>query len=106
MFLTSLVLGHVVPYGLDAGNNSVLLERQAPQGKISSLKVSPVSVPVEGLTGSGECTTAQIDKLRTAIIPEALRMLDNAIKVLAMKNAEKSPAYKDWFGTRKELLKS
>lgn len=113
LFLTNLALGHVVPCTLDAGNSSVLLERQASQGKISSLKVSPVRVPVEGLTGSGECTAAQIDKLRTAIIPEALQMLENAIKVLKMNNAEKTPAYKNWFGAhkgplgiRKELLKS
>lgn len=113
MFLASLALGHVVPYSLDAGNTSVLLERQASQGKISSLKVSPVRVPVEGLTGSGECTTAQIDKLRTAIIPEALQMLENSMKVLKMNNAEKTPAYNNWFaahkgpfGIRKELLRS
>ncbi|KPM42667.1 hypothetical protein AK830_g3866 [Neonectria ditissima] len=97
LVLASMALGHVVPYGLDSDNTSVLLERQTPQSGLTSVKVVQFDAAVLDKTASGRCTRTQTQYLRTAI-KDARQIFDNAGKVLAKGNTEQSTAYKNWFG--------
>ncbi|KAH6884134.1 hypothetical protein B0T10DRAFT_551061 [Thelonectria olida] len=87
---------HLVPQNLSTNRAPAILERAVPANGISSIKVATIDIPGKDKLDSGHCTANQIKQLNITFIPEARKMLENAIKALAYKDVEKSPAYKDW----------
>ncbi|VUC20425.1 unnamed protein product [Clonostachys rosea] len=99
LLFTTLALGHVVPYGLDADNTPALLERQVQPVRLTSVKVAPIRTS-EYPFASGECDNGQVVKLQAAII-EARELLSTAGDLLKNKGSQFTDTYEEWFGPDK-----